>query len=148
MAYVDLNPIRAQMAETPETSDHTSAKQRIQQAKATEITAETPNQPKALYPFIGNPRESMPEGLPFKLEEYLELLDWTGRIIREDKRGSIPANTPPILQRLNINPKNWLYSSQYFEKSFSSFAGKLESIRDKLPNLGYQRIPKTGLLLT
>ena len=90
----------------------------------------------------------MPEGLPFKLEDYLQLLDWTGRCLREDKRGAIPANLPPILKRLNIEPKNWLYSAQYFEKSFKGFAGKLDSLKRKLPDLGYQRIPKVGVLLT
>ena len=29
MAYADLNPVRAKMAETPETSDHTSIQERI-----------------------------------------------------------------------------------------------------------------------
>ena len=33
MAHVDLNPIRAQMAETPEASDHTSVAERIDHLK-------------------------------------------------------------------------------------------------------------------
>ena len=90
----------------------------------------------------------MPDGLPFRLEDYLELLDWTGRIIREDKRGAIPGSIPPILQRLSIEPKNWLYTSQHFESSFKSFAGKVRSLQEKLHNIGYRRIPRTGLLLT
>lgn len=47
----------------------------------------------------------MPKGLPFRLKDYLELGDWTERILREDKRGSIPMNTPPILQRLKFEPQ-------------------------------------------
>jgi len=30
----------------------------------------------------------MPEGLPFHLADYLELVNWTGRAVREDKRGA------------------------------------------------------------
>ncbi|TCS37695.1 transposase [Reinekea marinisedimentorum] len=148
MAYVDLNPIRASMAETPEQSEFTSAQKRIQKTKTTPTNGTEAHQPKTLFPFVGNPRQPMPEGLPFKLEDYLQLLDWTGRCLREDKRGAIPANLPPILKRLNIEPKNWLYSAQHFEKSFKGFAGKLDSLKQKLPDLGYQRIPNVGVLLT
>ncbi|MFM2485193.1 hypothetical protein ABUE30_08975 [Celerinatantimonas yamalensis] len=84
MAYVDLNPIRASMAQTPEQSEHTSAKKRIKDVQKTPTESTTPYQPTTLFPFVGNPREPMPQGLPFKLSDYLELLDWTGRIIRID----------------------------------------------------------------
>lgn len=68
MAYVDLNPIHAKMAETPETSDHTSVKKRIETFK------DNQQQPKSLMQFVGNPREPMPDGLPFPLKDYLELV--------------------------------------------------------------------------
>jgi hypothetical protein len=43
-------------------------------------------QPSGLEPFAGNPRQPMQVGLAYRLEDYLELVDWTGRQIREDKR--------------------------------------------------------------
>ena len=45
-----------------------------------EIASITPIQ---LMPF----KHDDIEGLPFNLIDYLELVDWTGRIILEDKRG-------------------------------------------------------------
>ncbi|MBQ4830455.1 hypothetical protein J8L84_14350 [Alteromonas sp. MMG017] len=48
----------------------------------------------------------MTDGLPFKLTDYLELLDMVGRINREDERVSIDASLLPILQRLNISSEN------------------------------------------
>jgi hypothetical protein len=148
MAYVDLNPIRARMAKTPEQSAYTSAKKRIREVQQTPPEARTPYQPRTLCPFVGYPREPMPQGLPYSLSGYLELLDWTGRIIRDDKRGAIPGNTPKILDRLNIEAKNWLHSSQHFERSFKLFAGKMASVKAACQALGYQRIPKVGALLT
>jgi len=89
----------------------------------------------------------MPLGLPFKLEDYLELLDWTGRILRDDKRGAIDQMLPSILSRLNIEPQNWIYSAQYFESSFKQFAGTADKLKSTCAKLGYQRLPNTSALL-
>jgi len=141
MAYVDLNPVRAKMARTPEASAHTSVKRRIQQAQS----AHSPNHPqqqvKGLLPFVGNPRSEMPKGLPFKLTDYLELVDWSGRIIREGKRGSIDQSMPSILERLNIEPEHWGYLINHFESRFKSFVGTAFKLKQVCQSLGYQRTP-------
>jgi hypothetical protein len=36
----------------------------------------------------------MPNGLPFRLTDHLELMDRTSRILRDDKRGAIPESKP------------------------------------------------------
>ena len=106
MAYVDLNPIRATKADTPENSDHTSIQLRIDywKNKANQDSSNSNDtlQPESLLPFVGNLRQPMPKGLIFNLIDYIELVDWTGRIIRDDKSGAISESAPPILQRLNL----------------------------------------------
>jgi len=139
MAYVDLNPVRAGMAETPEYSDHTSIQARISHARGHDQPE--PLQPDYLYPFVGNPREAMPPGLPFPLHDYLELVDWTGRILREDKRGSIAGDLPPILDRLQIDPKYWIYMARRFESRFRGLVGSAYRLKAACTAMGYQRSP-------
>jgi REP element-mobilizing transposase RayT len=88
MAYVDLNPIRAAMAKTPEQSDYTSIQERILHPEEN-----------SLRPFAKQEKN----GIPFDLKDYLELVDWAGREVRCHKRGYIPAQAPPILIRLNMD---------------------------------------------
>lgn len=88
MAYVDLNPIRAGIATTPEQSDYTSVQERIERPESDNL---------APFSEQGN------DAIPFKLNDYLELVDWGGREVKHNKRGYIPASTPPILVRLNMN---------------------------------------------
>ena len=141
MGYVDLNPIRAAMARTPEESDYTSIQQRIRQALQTEQPHHIQQQPRTLLPFAGYPRQDMPKGLPFRLDDYLELVDWTGRIMREDKRGAIPDNLPPILERRNIDPQHWLYLTQHFESPFKGLVGSVYKLKQACQQLGYVRTP-------
>ena len=110
MAYVDLNPVRAGVAQTPEDSAHTSIKRRIDALQSSgQVPDVLAHQPKRLEPFVGNPRQPMPAGLAYRVEDYIELVDWTGRQIRDDKRGNIDVDQPPILDRLGIETEHWLY---------------------------------------
>ena len=131
MAYVDLNPVRAAMADTPETSDHTSIKERIR--PSFDLKAAVRNQCrqqalnrfdlpiKPLLHFDSNLTDQIQTGLPFTLEDYLHLVDWTGRIVRDDKRGHIAQQLPPILERLSIEPEVWLQHSTRFEANYRNF---------------------------
>jgi len=137
MVYVDLNPIRACMAKSPETSDFTSVKQRIGEIiKTKHLTRHTDNTD--LFPFAGYPRKNMPDGLPFRLTDYVDLVEWTGRIIREGKRGAISAALPPLLSRLDIDARHWLYLSKNFESPFSNLIGSACQVRKACEELGKQ----------
>ena len=132
LAYVDLNPIRAKIAKTPETSAHTSILLRAKSAKEGQ-------QPSALAPFIGNERKQMPKGLPFNIKDYLELVDLTGRCIREDKHGFIDESNCNILTRLNISPENWLKLTTQFEHYFKNTVGSPDSISKYCQNQKLKR---------
>ncbi|MGB5998791.1 MAG: transposase [Marinomonas sp.] len=134
MAYVDLNPIRAKMSDTPEDSDFTSIKKRINSAKEN-------HQPKTLFPFVGHPRNDVPDGLPFLLQDYLALVDITGRIIREGKKCAIDASLLPILQRLNISSDNWLCIATQFGEKTGGVVGKETAVAHYCESNQRQRKP-------
>jgi len=115
MVYVDLNPIRAAIAETPETSDYTSIQERIVHPQATTCRPFAPNHDAA--------------GLPFTLPDYLELVDWAGREIKRGKRGYIPATTPPILVRLNMQSSPMLEYLKHTEKFTPVALGAVNQLR-------------------
>jgi REP element-mobilizing transposase RayT len=116
MAYVDLNPIRAKLADTPEDSEFTSIYERIKSVKVDK--AETSD----LMPFSDSELNNS-SVIDCTFKEYLELVDTTGRVIREDKPGRILDHHEPILSRLNLTPKGWLNIVQNLETNFCYVLG-------------------------
>ena len=108
MAYVDLNPTRSAIAEAPETSDYTRIKERIQpqfnlaDAVQNQIEQQALNDfclpLKPLLGFEGVVRNDDQRGILFGFDDYLELVDCSGRITRNDKRGAIDERALLILE--------------------------------------------------
>ena len=202
LAYVDLNPIRAGTAETPETSRFTSVFERIQaqcepkagqsdhapanaEPVAAELIAADPNVPAAaesgapgqampvptvaapaewLSPFeltaaatsasllstcgrgdggeraILSTRASNTGCLPMPFSEYLQLLDWTGRQIRADKRGAIPQELAPIFERLHMSGESWLSLVHDFRRKFRRAAGTPASLMKEARKRGCHKM--------
>ena len=146
MAYVDLNPIRAGMADCPEHSDFTSIQERLQQyanALADADADTVTEQPTALLAFVGGEHADNPKGIHFTLPDYLQLVDWTGRAVRDDKRGAIPPEVQPIIQRLGLDQKQWLEMIQHFGRRYRRAAGavdKLQAFGQKLGRYWLQGI--------
>ena len=102
MAYVDLNPIRAKMAKTPEESNHTSIQQRIRQLK------KEPTRPIPLMTLTYYNQQSHQNSFAFSSKDYLELINWAGSAIRDDKRGHIEQSKPTIITNLNIQGEGFI----------------------------------------
>ena len=155
-AYVDLNPIRAALAETLEDSDFTSVQRRIRSLVVEVDTAtESPTSNSSVIAVSASAEsQSRPDSClsPVSIDElldalgpqpsasqhrcsdkgfasmtsadYLQLLDWTARQIVGGKRGSTPADAPPIFARLRIKPEVWCELVANFGILFSLVAGQ------------------------
>ncbi len=133
MAYVDLNPLRARMAQTPEASDFTSIQQRIRQRGKTRQSTPLP----VLKPLSARQTDvDSAVSVPFALRDYLSLVDWTGRCARADKRGAIAAQTPPILQRLCIEPAQWQRTMLPAGLRFQQAVGSVARLQQYAENIG------------
>jgi hypothetical protein len=67
--------------------------------------------------------------IDFELNDYLRLVDWTGRAIREDKKGAIPSDLAPILERIGLNPDAWVASVSHYDKHYFSVLGTIDRIK-------------------
>ena len=198
--YVDLNPVRAALAKSPEQSRFTSAFDRIQAKKGKRVTpaskqfwedflneeqlaskleeaiaanrrveagelkkqlaslrSSKKGKNRQLQMEVGSwmaPLQIDERGKPgpqasssgvrasdkgflnMSSDEYLTLLDWTGRHKQEGKRGSIPENLAPILERLGIEGSMWCDLVWQYAKYFghSRAAGHPSSLKKEAQN--------------
>ncbi|SIO28058.1 hypothetical protein SAMN05444166_3448 [Singulisphaera sp. GP187] len=120
-AYIDLNPVAAGLAETPEHSEHTSLRERLDHARSQDASAtlsddlstrtDDPGQEEGLWLApLNDRRESEPGrvGLVsgFTLSCYLRLVDAASRLSRDGK-ASLPAEATSIFVRIGLDSSCW-----------------------------------------
>lgn len=186
--YVDLNPVRAALAEGPESSLHTSAYDRIEAVRGVEMESAACQLRPLSVSQAGRERRSVSgaelksrasgrkghsrEGfrggsrslirrdawlapltlkaraksgedlasstsvrasdkgfLEMDLSDYLQLLEWTGRQGRKDKRGKIPEQMLPLLERLGIEEGMWCDLVWNFKRYYGNRAGTPRTLR-------------------
>ena len=129
MAYVDLNPIRARVAATPEDSAHTSIQDRIHARQyhlaSIGAAAQPPERARHLFSRLAPPLQPRhaEDGLwlwtfsrpgderlraLMSADAYLRLVDASGRIVRTGKRGHIDPQVTAVLDRLQLDADAWL----------------------------------------
>ena len=89
--------------------------------------------------FAGNEHQQITTGISFSLKDYLTLVDETGRVLRNDKRGAINPKTANILTRLHISVDNWLKLTSEFECIFTGAVGTAEHLCEFSEHVGLHR---------
>jgi hypothetical protein len=164
MVYVDLNLIRAGVAETPEDSDFTSIQERIRAWQKERIAASGPDPVLAQDMQSVSPTQVPDQGTDFSAiiadsrsddwlcpiqsdsercgilamtaAQYFDLVDRSGRMVRSGKRGAIDADLAPILVRIGARPDAWLDTVSHFGTNFRLAAGLVSSLRGFAQRLG------------
>ena len=70
------------------------------------------------------------------IEQYIQIVDHFGRLVRPDKRGSIPKDLAPILKRLNIDPVELRAIIADIPTIFRRFLGNEECIKQRASEVG------------
>jgi hypothetical protein len=162
MIYCDLNPIRAQIATSIETSINTSGYVRYQAEKAKNNILNA-NELKESQPKkkLNNRQEKEIEAqkkiakkvtwlaplekldlnlkdntrkpiLSITTTKFLELLDFTGKEYHKDKPGKISGNIAPILEVMGLSQKQWFENLKNYGKWYYRVLGPLVDLKEKL----------------
>ena len=127
MTYVDLNPVRADIAKGVSSSQNTSVKIRHEQIRKNSACAG-----QLLSPLAGIKSANVP---PMTEAEYIDLVDFTGREWHPGKRGVIRADEPKALRKLGLDKDHWTMKVKGVGSSYWRVVGDLEQLIEKAKEL-------------
>lgn len=139
MCYVDLNPVRAKVAEGLEDSVFTGAYERTTALKANgksdgtaDVRIQSENNLAATIARRNELVDLNGSDTPFSMLNelgYLKLLDWTGRQIRSGKPGYIRPEVRSLLEGIDLNADEWVASVTRYNSLFGSIVGHVDQLQ-------------------
>ena len=135
---MELNPIRAGLAQRLQQSDFTSIQQRLDEHHGSgrpaerdgqASTAERPRRP--LLAQFQPPRAIEADAeLPIELEQYVQLLESTGAALHAEPPRRTIQGTPSagLLELLGIRSDHWVETVQNYHRHFFSMVGEAHRI--------------------
>lgn len=121
MIYVDLNPFRAGIVDTPEDSKYTSLRKRL-------LALKHNLQPPNLLHFTSRSAKTDTAAIPLPLNHYLQLVDESARISKNYNQQKISPDCCDILTRLGLQADQWQISINNLESLFPVAIGNIESM--------------------
>ena len=121
MAYVDLNPIRAGVAQSLPESDHTGIQSRLNRLSDDELH-------QSVKAIAGSVKSRT---MVIQLKDYIELVEWTGKSIAYPDKAKLPINLCTTLNHMNLKHDNWLNQVQGYGSHYHRFVGSMERIKQK-----------------
>jgi REP element-mobilizing transposase RayT len=145
MAYVDLNPVRAGLATNLIDSDFTSIQERLRELRSSNERYHRRCANSWLLPFSRGQRTvESAEAIRFGCEEYLDLVEQTGRGVRRGKRGNIVGQGGSLLCRMGLSCDQWVTLSLELQARSLRAVGKMAKMRAYAEATGYKWIAGVG----
>lgn len=132
--YVDLNPIRAGMAEELASSDHTSIRHRLQKASGYSHCSTT------FFGPLVTAIENDEKDLDMTLVEYVALVEWTAGINLDQRGNSLPKSINKILKSLSQSETLWIQSYTAQKNPYQRAFGSVEKLKAYARKIGQQWI--------
>ena len=130
LTYVDLNPIRAQIAPDLKTSRHTSIARRLAAASRMPKSLRLPLAP------IAGPRSPLVPSLSER--DYVEIADYTGRQWHPTKNGRIAGTAPAALRRLDLDGADWTLQVRGIGSGYWRAIGAVDRLLEKARAMNQQ----------
>lgn len=131
MTYVDLNPIRAGTALDLMSSMHTAVQRRLRQPPAVSMD---------LGPIAG-----CSTGEPSLIhDQYVALVDWTGRWLHPGKRGRITGELPAWFGSRGVDAEAWSMQVLSIETRYWRAVGSARALMEKARAIGKRWLKGVG----